>query len=171
LNGFDFGRLSGIVVGTNHSAKYHRADMLVAIDVTFHEKEKAYLDGLDCLKCTYVPTPREDFIVAELTPDHANHLQDHDWHVLAANLSGYFAIAVALHLGARLVYLLGFDGGYGKDEAPNFHPYAYYGPGMNVYTPQNKFYEFFADRPVVNVGMESRIEAFKKIPINEYPSV
>jgi len=166
LNGFDFGRLEGIVVGTNHSPKFHRADMLVAIDQKFHEREGEWLDGLSCLKVTQNPTHREDFIKVELEPDYENPHEDHDWTVLRANLSGFLALAVSLHLGAENIFLLGFDGGYtaGK-ETPNFHPYHYEGPGMNFYTPQNQYYDFYKDRKIINVGMYSRIAAFKRVDL------
>jgi hypothetical protein len=166
LNGFDFGRLQGIVIGTNHSPKYHRADMIIAIDARFHEREKDFLDSLDCLKCTYVQTTRQDFAMAVLNPDYDNYLTDLDWHVLKANMSGYFAIAVALHLGAKKVILLGYDGGYTVGEqTPNFHPYHYEGPGMNFYTPMNQYYDFWKNENIVNVGMDSKIRAFKKVPL------
>lgn len=166
LNDFNFGRLEGVVIGTNHSAKFHRADMLVAIDARFHEREKDYMDALGCLKCSYVPTTRQDFSMAVLSPDHENYLTDHDWHVLKANLSGYFAIAVALHLGAERVILLGYDGGYKVgEENPNFHPYYYDGPGMNYYSPMNIYYDFWKKENIVNVGLGSQIRAFKKVPI------
>ena len=132
-----------------------------------HEREKDFLDSLTCLKCTYAPTHRQDFSQAVLNPDHGNHLQCHDWHVLKANLSGYFAIAVALHLGADRLILLGYDGGYAVgEEAPNFHPYHYQGPGMNFYTPMNEYYKFWADRNIINVGLGSRIDVFEKAPID-----
>lgn len=168
LRGFDFGRLHGAVVGVNHSPKFHRADMLVAIDKEFHKREGAWLDSLDCMKVTYVDTPRTDFTVATLKPDHENYSMDLDWHILKANLSGYFALAVALHMGASKVYLLGYDGGYSPGKNPNFHPYFYEGPGMNYYTPMNQYYDFFSEEDIVNFGMDSSIEAFTKLPLDEY---
>lgn len=162
LKDFNFLRLRSPVIGTNHTPKYHPADMLIAIDVKFHQREEHFLNMFRGYKATYVKTPRSDFIVAELDPDHQN--KNLDWHILAANLSGYFALALALHLGAQKVYLLGFDGGY--DKEPNWHPHGYFGPGMNTYTGQNHFYDFFKGENVINVGMSSRLDAFRKIPLD-----
>jgi hypothetical protein len=159
LKGFNFNRLRPPVIGTNHTPKFHPSDILVAIDARFHDREATFLDYYKGLKVTYSPTTRTDFIMAKLDAVHPNE----DWHILRANLSGYFALALALHLGAARVILLGFDGGY--DKEPNWHPYAYFGPGMNTYNDTNKYYDFYKDRNVVNVGMDSRIEAFRKVPL------
>jgi len=165
LKGFDFERLRQPVIGTNHSMKYHEGELLVAIDRKFHEREKEYLDGLNCFKVTYEDTHREDFIRAELNPDHDNWQTSLDWHIKRANLSGYFAVSVALHLGADKLILLGFDGGYDvNSDTPNFHPHHYQGPGMNFYT-ENHWYDFYKGFDIVNVGMGSRIRSFKKVPL------
>jgi len=165
LRGFDFSCLQHPIIGVNHSPKFHEADMLVAIDGEFHKREKEFLDSFKGLKVTYNDTIREDFIKVDLEVDYDIDNLNLDWHILKANLSGYFALAIALELGAGKVYLIGFDGGYEGDN-PNFHEFAYRGPGMNYYDPVNRHYNFFTGHKIINVGLDSKIDAFKKVPLN-----
>lgn len=162
LEGFNWTRLRGNIIGTNHSMRYHRGVILVAIDQVFHKDYGDYLDGLRCVKVTYNDTHRDDFVRVVMEPDHET--LNEDWHVLKANLSGFLALALALHLGARRVFLLGFDGGYNDGQNNNFHSYKS-GPAPSRGDYRNELFEYYSGRDVINVGTASRITAFKRVPI------
>jgi hypothetical protein len=141
--------------------------MMVCIDAPVTEKHDMgkFLDGYYGHKiCLHNLTERNDFIQAKVAPDHSAH--DLDWHIEKVNLTGYFAIAIALHLGAEAIYLLGFDGGYDDPAFPDWYPERYVGPGMNTFFNQNKYYRFFSGEKIINVGTDSRIDAFPKIELN-----
>ena len=66
LTDFDFSKLKGYVIAVNHSAKFHKADMLVTVDTVWHKKESEYFDNFKGLKYTYNETIRNDFPLSDL---------------------------------------------------------------------------------------------------------
>jgi len=163
LKGFDFSRIQQPAIGINYSVEYHDSVMLVAIDRMFHKKERSLVDSYMGYKVTCNETEDRSFIKATLDPDY--HNRNLDWHVMKVNLSGYFALALALQLRAFRVFLLGFDGGY-DTQAPRFHGHAYKGLKTGDYYNVNRYYDFFHGKPVVNVGLDSKIKCFTRLPLN-----
>jgi hypothetical protein len=181
LIGFDFSRLQGKIIAINQAIKYAKADMFIAIDTIVwsqHEKELNELEnrGGYLLNDSRRYTPRQNFTRIILDPIK-------DLRIIKANNSGHLALAVALHLGAKKVYLFGFDGYIGKQRhtykfkilgkaftikgfkkgTSHFHKNQKYEKGL---TKHLYHYEIFKDAPVINVGLKSKIKYFKKVDIN-----
>jgi len=167
LASFDFNRLRQPVIALNYAVKYFPSSMFLCIDAPVTEKYGMgeFLDSYSGYKvCLRNLTERNDFTQVEIFPNHDT--LDLDWHIEKVNLSGFLAIAVALHLGAEKIYLLGFDGGYQDPAKPGWEAEAYVGPGQNTLINQNPYFDFFGLEKIINVGLDSRIESFPKVDIN-----
>lgn len=91
--------------------------------------------------------------------------------------SGWAALNLALHLGAKRVFLLGYDMQIGKDGSTNWHPnIRKVRPSAHRVHMQNqrKIYddlnEFWPESEVYNViidGFDSALEVFKKVKFSE----
>lgn len=181
LIGFDFSRLQGKIIAINQAIKYVRADMFIALDVIIwsqHEKELNELEkrGGYLLNDSRRYTPRQNFTRIVFEPIK-------DLRIIKSNNSGLLALAVALYLGAKKVYLFGFDGYIGKQRhiykfkilgkvfiikgfkkgISHFHKNLKYDDGL---TNHLYHYEIFKDDPVINVGLDSEIKYFEKVDIN-----
>jgi len=163
LMGFDFGRLRGKIIAINQAIKYVKADMFIALETIIwsqHEKELNELEKRNgfLLNDSRRYTPRQNFTRIILDPIK-------DLRIIKANNSGFLALAVALHLGAKKVYLFGFDGYAGKQS--HFHKhYDYKDQYADSLTNHLYHYEIFKDEPIINVGLKSKIKYFKKVDIN-----
>lgn len=161
LTGFDFSRLQGKIIAINQAIKYVKADMFIALDTIIwsqHEKELNEIEnrGGYLLNDSRRYTPRQNFTRIVLEPIK-------DLRIIKANNSGLLALAVALHLGAKIVYLFGFDGYIGKQT--HFHKNVKDKDEGEI-TNHLYHYEIFKDAPIINVGLKSKIEYFKKVDIN-----
>jgi len=165
LIGFDFNRLQGKIIAINQAIKYAKADMFIALDTIIWSQHEKELDELEkhggyLLNDSRRYTPRQNFTRIVLDPIK-------DLRIIKANNSGLLALAVALHLGAKRVYLFGFDGYIGRKflfkKQSHFHKNQKCGNGL---TNHLYHYEIFKDAPVINVGLKSKIEYFKKVDIN-----
>lgn len=167
LVGFNFDHLKQPVIALNFAVKYVPNEMFCCIDVPFMNSigMNAFLDTYPGYKVSMRNiTSRTDFTMVKITPNHET--RDLDWHIAKVNLTGFFAIAVALHLGAKLIYLLGFDGGFDDPARPDWYPLPEewaVGPGQNTFHEQNAYYDFFTDKKIINVGSTSRIDSFPKV--------
>ncbi len=88
------------------------------------------------------------------------------------NLSGIFALSVAALMGYNKVYLLGLDGGNQNGKRYSYSQTAVLN-GQARYDVFNKYYEKLNlnGMKVINVGMESKIKAFKKISIDDFKKI
>lgn len=166
LLGYNFESLKQPVIVCNYIVKHVDSEMVVCIDAPVTEKYDMgkFLDGYHGHKiCLNNLTERDDFIQAEIIPDHK--ALDLDWHIKKVNLTGFFALAIALRLGAEMIFLLGFDGGYDDPAFPDWYPERYVGPGMNTFFNQNEYYRFFSEEKIINVGATSRIDSFPKVSL------
>lgn len=97
-----------------------------------------------------------------------------DYHyktVPSWNLSGLFAISVAALMNYDLIYLLGFDGGVLNG---NRYSYTTIMDGSANYTMFNKYFKelnFQKHQKIVNVGLDSKINTFEKISIDEFRKI
>ena len=168
LRGFDFGCVRQPVIACNYTVKYVPSEMFVCIDAPVVEKYnmKEFLDRYKGLKICMRDNlgARPDYVKVEISPNH--EILDLDWHIEKVNLTGFLSIAIALYLGAELIYLLGFDGGYDDPSRPDWYPEAYVGPGQNTFHAQNGYYDFFTCEKIINVGRGSRIDSFPKTDLN-----
>jgi hypothetical protein len=146
LKGFDFGLLCRKkVIAVNWAYLYVKHNLIVALD--FKDEQ---INGIPVL----------NFKNIELSNKFYDKL---DYNMKAGWNSGLMAIAVAFHLGAEKVNLLGFDVGWK-------HQRYFYGhrelPGVDQ-TRHLPYFEYFKDYPVINWGMSSLIECFDKRPLQE----
>lgn len=167
LIGFDFSRLQGKIIAINQAIKYAKADMFIAIDTIIWSQYEKELDELEkrggyLLNDSRRYTPRQNFTKIVLEPIK-------DLRIIKANNSGLLALAVALHLGAKKVYLFGFDGYVGRrflfKKQSHFHKNLK-NKSKDGFINHLHHYEIFKDAPVINVGLKSKIKYFKKVDIN-----
>lgn len=165
LLGYNFAPLKQPVIACNYAAMKVPNEMIVCIDERVTKKHgmgiflDAYKGDKVCLKGA---TKREDFVKVEIHPNHET--LDLDWHIAKVNLTGFLAIAVALHLGAKMIYLLGFDGGYDEGKKPVWYP-EMENQDPSDYYDKNLYFDIFACNCIVNVGATSRIDSFPKVSL------
>lgn len=179
LRDFDFSRAVSPIIAINFSVMNRPdADISIGCDSGFFEPTspsfKTFNDP-DFFKTFkgYMITDRGDQLaegVKKIVYEGVamtNGERDLNWHCQSANISGFVALALAFKLGAKKVYLLGYDGGW--DQISN-HYYHNGGVQSSEVESINWHYEWFKDYPVINVVnpeiFESKIEYFKKININ-----
>ena len=183
LKGFDFSIVRKPIIAINFSVKNRPdADICVGCDSYFFDQEAPIFKTVNVLPTDffktfkgYMVTDRGDQLfpgVKKIIYEGVamtNGDRDLDWHCQSANISGFVPLALAFKLGAKKVYLLGYDGGY--DKISNHY---YHNPNIesNVVEAINWHYQWFKDYPVINYVnpdiFESKIECFKKINIKEY---
>lgn len=94
---------------------------------------------------------------------------------LAGN-TGAMAINLALILGARRIFLLGFDMKLGKEKQANWHDQRYEPPNPQVYPRFVSSFAWFSKSipkvfpgcEVFNVTEDSNLDAFPKVPLAEH---
>jgi uncharacterized Rossmann fold enzyme len=138
LKGFDFSRLNGKkVIAINKAYQYvSNPDVLYWTDGRFYNWYKNEIDMLKCLKFTVSTNNRsytEDVTVVKNV-----NIESLDFNssegIFASNNSGFAAIVLAIKLGAKKIYLLGYDmnhtggkshfhGGYPNLEVSREHIY------------------------------------------------
>lgn len=168
LIGFNFGRVKGEVIAINYSVKNcFNAGMCVGLDSFFFQNnEELFKDYKGILLTDREPKHERAVKVLYETVAMTLGERNLDWHLQSANISGFMALAVALQLRAKKVFLLGFDGGYYKQSN---HYYHNSNTSSQEYEKLNYHYEYFKDSPVVNVinpECKSRITYFKTTDIN-----
>jgi len=167
---FDWNRVRGKMIAVNYAwRKYPKADICIGLDSMFYERpeNKEFFEKYEgYMICDREPlyhrAVRAEYEGVAMTDDKNKDL---DWHLQSANTSGYFALAVAFMLGASKVYLLGFDGGFNGQSNWYYHNENITSEGTYEYV--NRFYSYFKDYPVINVGLTSKIPFFKKVDLNE----
>jgi len=157
LTGFDFGKLKGKIVVTNHAVRYTRSDMWVFLDTTFIRKNMMRIRSY------------KGYCVSRHGGENIHTIKfgssEVDFIVRKANNSGFTAMVLALMLGAKRVYLLGFDGSW-KDKS-HFHSIYRDKKKMEDFTRSIYLYDHFRNFPIVNVGLDSDIDCFKKVSLEE----
>jgi len=101
------------VIPINDAAKFVNSQLIVSLDERWHKKNKEFLNKYRGFLVTDRNTYRKEAKIIDYRQLFFNQ-KNLDWHMQAANLSGFVAVAVAFYLGANKVYLLGFDGGFNK---------------------------------------------------------
>jgi hypothetical protein len=158
LTGFDFGRLKGDVIAINHSVRFvPYSTAWVFSDMPFYIKNLKRIEEYKGYCISRVSAKYVHTITFGNTKV--------DYLVMKANNSGFTAMVVALILGARKIYLLGFDGGW-KDKS-HFHDLYKDEKLVDDFTRHLPLYDYFKNFPIVNVGVDSGITCFDKVPIND----
>jgi hypothetical protein len=164
LKNFDFGRLKHPIVGVNDAGIRIPCDAMVALDKRVVKMYKREIDELGYPLITngvYEGYP-DNVVVA--TCERSIPL---DLTVRQSMFSGLFAMLVALTLGARRLFLFGFDGGFSKGDTQNWYPSHTEGMLSWHYEIQNERYKAFEGHDIINVGVDSKIDAFPKVSLEE----
>lgn len=144
LQGFDFSVLQGKILAINSAVFHCHADAMVTLDRRWMKKHYNQVSGqLPILSNREI----DNYPVTKI---------DTNPEVDKANMSGPIAMDIAFKLGARRVYLLGFDGGY--NEKPNFYENENAAENK-VYEQANIYYNLFRGAPVKLFG-PTRISTF-----------
>jgi len=173
LKGFDFHRLDGeITIGINFVFKHYIPTILIWSDRDIYPKYKKEIDALDCLKLTQK---------INLTPDYKDVLGYEISGVFNGDngikkglyhryLTGLIALSLAIALGYKPIYLLGYDCCFGKDGGH------FYGDDLVNKSGQKeetfirgiKYFDVYKNYDYIyNCSPISRLTQFPKVDINE----
>jgi len=176
LKNFDFRQLIGAkTIAINKAILFHsRADVLYWTDVRFYTWHKHEIDNYKGLKFALKPGSQYSSDVKILKKGKAYGIETDPQTLAHGNNSGYAAINLAYHLGAKRIILLGFDmAGNGSDG--HFHDgYPTKSAGDRMY--QDKFIPGFkqlaaalamTNVTVLNASPYSKLTVFPKITLEQ----
>lgn len=152
LKGFDFSVLQGRVIAINDAVFHCQADALVAIDARWHKANRSKIH------------PDFPVLTDREIPGFPSAIIEVFSGAKAANISGVIAIDIAFKLGARRVYLLGFDGGYNTES--NFYQNDNAATD-EVYQQANIYYNIFRGAPIKLFG-PTKINTFPVFDQDDY---
>jgi hypothetical protein len=177
LKGFDFSRLKGKnVIAVNEACMYVDHDYCMSIDIRLIMENKHLHRRHEAMKGSKVitshePTVNHPFDLVVMLSSGCEGFDFRPDRIKTGGNSGYAAINASYHLGAREVYLLGYDLSingqkyfYGGHECENL---------TADYTSLNRYYEFMAqdlegsDFRVYNCSKDSALDVFPKINIDD----
>ena len=171
---FNFkGLLGSKVIAINKGIyAYPAAQVLYWTDSRFYTWYKNDIDQLNCLKYTIKTGPQYTDDIQILRKGRAHGLEEPKDTLAHGNNSGYAAINLAYHLGAKRIILLGFDM-TNDGKLTHFHDgYPTRGTGDRVY--HDKFLPGFKSLAaslkqkgvaVLNASPYSRLQDFTKISL------
>lgn len=177
LSDFDFSVLEGHkVIVVNHSYKHvPHFDLLCAIDFPFYEKEYERLKDMNVTACAirgyYESDRMHNMGRTKIVFFRNGGLSGVDYrkgYVRIGANSGYFAIGVAISLGAKDIRLLGYDMKYDRDK-----PYFYGGkfPEFGLDHMIDRFRhmkeELRDDIKITNYSEISALDVFPKKSLKE----
>ena len=180
LKGYDYSLLKGLnVFAVNDAFRYvPNFEYLVALDFNWYDrnmKDLLKIGGEALTEEGQRPAENPNLNIKKVKRDRFAGLPS-EKGVATGNNSGYFALNLAIGLGATTIYLLGMDMGFKKD---NYH----YGSG---FIPQNKKEQDPKKYDIVqrhwdvmeselykiphvkifNASIDSKLEIFTKISLN-----
>jgi len=163
LIGFNFDKIKSPSIAVNRSILVHRnATMWLFTDYSGYVRINPQIKSFKGFKITIKGRIKS---LPHLHYIELDYILPIDSAIRKANLSGFTALAIAFYLGAEKVYLFGYDGGY-KDQS-NFDM-----DNKNIisknYEQKNYLYDIFKGYNVINVGMNSKINAFPKIELKGF---
>jgi hypothetical protein len=176
LKGFDFRQLAGSkTIAINKAILFHsQADVLYWTDVRFHTWHKNEIDNYKGLKFTLKPGSQYSNDINVLKKGKAYGIETDAQTLAHGNNSGYAAINLAYHLGAKRIILLGFDMA-SKGGDSHFHDgYPTRSAGDRMY--QDKFIPGFKQMQselsstgvtVLNASPYSKLTVFPKITLEQ----
>lgn len=174
LLGFDWSQLNDKhCIAINRAYEVvPNAEVLYWTDHQFYRWHQEGINAFQGLKYTCrpirVPTQNVNF----LRGNNKRGLDERTTHVCHGNNSGYGAINLAIHLGAKRIVLLGYDlhsdenTTHWHDGYPRRHNHSIYDRLMHyfdsVVAPLNSL-----GIEVINANPKSRLDAFKKMKLEE----
>jgi hypothetical protein len=124
LKGFNFSRLAGKkVIALNKAYQYYEnCDVLYWTDSRFYVWYKKEIDRLSCLKFTPARHNKDlapDVSIVRISGERKMDFENNNM-ISSGNNSGFGAIGLAYKLGARKIFLLGYDMGFTNGQS-HFH--------------------------------------------------
>lgn len=174
LKGFDFNKLKGKKVIAINKAFVHIpfADVMYWTDNRFYNWFKAKIHEFKGMKVTNKPKPVADDII-NLRDSGRTGLDLDKSSLRHGNNSGYAAINLAVHLGAKKIVLLGYDMGLQGNKS---HWHDGYATPANRKVYQNSMMPHFNTlvEPLRNLGIEiwnanptSNLKCFPKCSLED----
>jgi len=173
LKGFDFHRLDGEVsIGINFVFKYYEPTILVWSDIDIYPKHKKEIDALNCVKLTHkhnITPAYKDVLGYEISGvfNGENGVGKGLYH---RYLTGLIALSLAIALGYKPIYLLGYDCCFGKEGGH------FYGDDLVNKSGQKeetflrgiKYFDVYNQYGYIyNCSPISRLTQFPKVSIDE----
>ena len=178
LSSFNFSLLKGYnIIAINTAIKYIPfAQVLYFSDKSFYEKFYEIINSYSGYKFSI--SKIENDAVIKLNSTGKSGLDTNYNCIRNGNNSGYAAINLAYHMGARKIILLGYDGGY-LNKKTHFHS-DYKNECYSCIDYQKVYNDFFIpyfnllpsilkklNIEIYNASINSKIEYFKKIKLDE----
>lgn len=178
LTGFDFSRLQGKnVIAVNKAYAYVKQPFILYwTDSRFYKWYQSEIDALNCMKITSsnnIKDMREDILFLKNTANKELNLDSKPYEIHAGNNSGYGAIHLAIKLGAKKVYLLGYDM---QHESNKSHWHGGYPSPANhresIYKSMMQFFDKNANTiksviDVYNANPKSALKCFNFCTVDE----
>lgn len=177
LGGFDFSRLRGRnTIGCNAAFKLGASVCNICIFSDLHWFDSFYSDlqafgGAVVTHCPHLRHERPGWLMWEERRECALPKDG-----LGGSNSGAAAISLALRMGAKRVFLLGFDGSLSASGRSNWHADAIEAPNASVY--DGFMYDFeaiarelpaaFPGTEIINLNPSSKIPYFRKEKPDDY---
>mgnify|MGYP003122516323 CR=1 FL=1 len=176
LENFDFNKLAGhVTIAINKAIIFHNiADVLYWTDTRFYTWYKNEVDNYKGLKFSLTAGSQYTDDVNILKKGKVYGLETDPQTLAHGNNSGYAAINLAYHLGAKRIILLGFDmgsnsanthfhDGYPARAAPNSMYEEKFIPGFNQLNLELKD----SGVTILNASPTSKLRVFPKITIEQ----
>ena len=172
LRGFNFDILKGKnVIGVNWACAFCECDYVVANDIEWIMKnDKGLIEHLakQPVICHHNVTMPHPFELIVMESSGAEGFDFRPYRVKSAGNSGYTAINAAYHLGARNIYLLGYDLCADPNGEKYFHERTGRQGAHPDYMNMNYYYDIMADTledsdvKIYNCSDVSQLNAFER---------
>ena len=163
LAGFDYSRLQSPLIAVNYAIRYvDNADIIIGLDESFFIAHHLHLLHVSSFKSdAIVITEEKRNIKRPYVHEIAYDLDEpQDTIMNKSNLSGHVALGIAFFLGAKKVYLFGFDTIF--ESNPHHYALGKKTTESDAYSRKNYLFEFYTGYPIIVVG-HSAIAFFKKV--------
>jgi hypothetical protein len=176
LKNFDLGQLAGSrTIAINKAILFHsQADVLYWTDVRFYTWYKKEVDNYKGLKFALRPGSQYSDDVKVLKKGKTHGIETDRQTLAHGNNSGYAAINLAYHLGAKRIILLGFDMGSNGNDSHFHDGYPTKSTGDRIF--HDKFLPGFKQLKselkgtgvtVLNASPYSKLTVFPKITLEQ----
>lgn len=170
LSDFDFNRLNGKnVIAINKAFRYVKEPGAIYwTDSRFYTWYKSEIDEIHCMKFTGSTNPRDlapDVTLLRPAGGKTVDLTSPD-NLSTGNNSGYGAISLAIKLGAKKIYLLGYDMGHTGGKSHFHDGYPAGNSRDHIYKGMMRYFNDNADilnhaAEIYNTNPKSNLKVFK----------
>lgn len=174
LKSFDWNQLRGKkIIAINRAYEVLPwAEVLYWTDSRFYKWYKTDIDKFGGLKVTCRPFPTMPDSISLLKANNSRKLDMRDSYISHGNNSGYAAINLAVKLGAKKIYLLGYDMNSKKNES-HWHDGYKSNHNHNIYPKMIAQFQGLEKElekinvEVFNANPKSKLEIFRKCTIED----